>query len=77
METVGQLCVSFTVFNLLPLPPLSGQHILVAVLPQRRDTLRRAQPYFAVLLALLIATGVVVRLLAPAEAAIARVIWDG
>ena len=77
VETVGQLCVSFTVFNLLPLPPLSGQHILVAVLPQRRDTLRRAQPYFAVLLALLIATGVVARLLAPAEAAIARVIWDG
>lgn len=77
VETVGQLCVSFTVFNLLPLPLLSGQHILVAVLPQRRDTLRRAQPYFAVLLALLIATGVVARLLAPAEAAIARVIWDG
>ena len=77
VETVGQLSVSFTVFNLLPLPPLSGQHILVAVLPQRRDTLRRAQPYFAVLLALLIATGIVVRLLAPAEAAIARVIWDG
>jgi Zn-dependent protease len=77
VETVGQLCVSFTVFNLLPLPPLSGQHILVAALPQRRDTLRRAQPYFAVLLALLIATGVVARLLAPAEAAIARVIWDG
>jgi Zn-dependent protease len=77
VEIVGQLCVSFTVFNLLPLPPLTGQHILVAVLPQRRDPLRRAQPYFAVLLALLIATGVVARLLGPAEAAIARVIWDG
>ena len=77
VETVGQLCVSFTVFNLLPLPPLTGQHVLVALLPQRRDTLRRAQPYFAVGLTLLIATGVIVRLLVPTEAAIAYVISDG
>ena len=33
VETVGQLAVVFTVFNLLPLPPLTGQHLLVAVLP--------------------------------------------
>lgn len=77
VETVGQLVVSFTVFNLLPLPPLTGQHILVAVLPQKRDAFRRAQPYVAVLLALLIATGTAGRLLAPAESAIARVILDG
>jgi hypothetical protein len=49
----------------------------VAVLPRARDALRRTQPYFAALLALLIATGLVARLLAPAEAAIARVILDG
>jgi Zn-dependent protease len=77
VETVGQLCVSFTVFSLLPLPPLTGQHLLVAVLPRARDALRRTQPYFAALLALLIATGLVARLLAPAEAALARIILDG
>jgi Zn-dependent protease len=77
VETVGQLCVSFSVFNLLPLPPLSGQHLLVAALPRVRDTVRRAQPYFAVFLALLTATGVAARLVAPAGAAITRVIWDG
>lgn len=76
VETIGQLCVSFSVFNLLPLPPLSGQHLLVAALPRMRDQVRRAQPYFAVLLALLAATGVAGRLIAPAGAAITRVIWD-
>lgn len=74
VETVGQLCISFTLFNLLPLPPLTGQHLLVAVLPRARDTIRRAQPCFAVLLLLLIATGVVTRLLAPAEAVVARIL---
>jgi Zn-dependent protease len=72
VETVGQLCVSFTVFNLLPLPPLTGQHLLVAVMPRMRETIRRAQPYCAALLALLIATGVVTRLLDPIEMVIAR-----
>lgn len=74
VETVGQLCVSFTLFNLLPLPPLTGQHLLMAVLPRQRDAIRRVQPYCVVLLALLIASGVPARLLAPAERAVERVI---
>jgi Zn-dependent protease len=74
VETVAQLSISFTVFNLLPLPPLTGVHLLVAVVPSARDALRRAKPFLVVLLALLIATGIVTRLLDPAEAAIARVI---
>jgi Zn-dependent protease len=77
VETVAQLCVSFTAFNLLPLPPLTGQHLLVAALPSVRDALRRLRPYFAVLLLLLIASGVVTRLLIPVEAVVSRIIWDG
>ena len=77
VETAGQLCVTFTMFNVLPMPPLTGQHLLVAALPRTRDALRRMQPYFAALLALLIVTGAVTRLLGPAEAIIASVIWDG
>lgn len=77
VETVAQLCVSFTAFNLLPLPPLTGQHLLVAALPSARDTLRRLRPYFVVLLSLLIASGVVTRLLIPVEATVSRIIWDG
>jgi Zn-dependent protease len=77
IETLGQLCVSFTLLNLLPIPILTGQHLLVALLPNRSDTIRRLQPYAAVLLGLLIVTGVMGRLLAPAEAAVASVIFGG
>jgi Zn-dependent protease len=75
VEIVGQLCISFTLFNLLPLPPLTGAHLLMAILPRRRDLLRRAQPYLVALFAVAIVTGVVARLLAPAEVVIARVVF--
>lgn len=65
VETVGQLCVSFTLFNLLPIPPVTGQHFIVAALPRQRAAMRRVQPYCVVFLALLIAAGVPARLLAP------------
>jgi Zn-dependent protease len=74
VEIVGQLCSRFTVFNLLPLPLLTGVHILVAIMPRKRDVFRRTQPYFVVLLALLIVTGVVAGLLAPVETVVARVV---
>src|SRR5215469_10286388 len=41
VETAGQLCVMFTIFNVLPMPPLTGQHFLVAALPRTRDALNR------------------------------------
>jgi Zn-dependent protease len=41
VETLGQLCVSFTLFNLLPIPVLTGQHFLVALFPDRRDAFTR------------------------------------
>jgi Zn-dependent protease len=77
VETLGQLCASFTLFNLLPLPPLTGQHLLVAILPRRRDALRRLQPYIGALLVVLIVSGMATRLLAPAEAVLGRFILGG
>lgn len=74
VETITQLCVSFTLFNLLPLPPLTGAHLLAAVQPRRQAMIRRAGSYIAVPLALLIATGQVGRLLAPGEAVLTRII---
>jgi Zn-dependent protease len=67
VATLGQMCVSFTLFNLLPLPLLTGQHLLVAIQPRWRDTLTRCQPYAAVILALAVATGMPARLFAPAQ----------
>ena len=74
VETLGQLCISFTLFNLLPLPPLTGQHLLVAILPRFRDRIARSQVYAAVALALLIASGVAADILAPAQSFLTRVI---
>lgn len=73
VETAGQLCFSFTLFNLLPVPPLTGQHLLVAIMPRQRKALRHAQPYCMALLALLVATGLVARLLTPIAVAIQSV----
>jgi Zn-dependent protease len=64
VTTLGQLCVSFTLFNLLPLPVLTGEHLLVALAPSSRDRLTRIHTYAAVALALVIASGVATRLLA-------------
>src|ERR1019366_2969449 len=59
-------CVSFTLFNLLPLPVLTGQHLLVALAPGWRDGLTRIRTYAAVVLALLVVSGMAARLIAAA-----------
>jgi Zn-dependent protease len=74
VTVLGQLCCSFTVFNLLPLPMLSGQHLLVAAVPGKRELIAKAQPFAAVLLALVIVTGWAGRLLDPAVAGVGRVL---
>jgi Zn-dependent protease len=75
IETLGQLCVSFTLFNLLPLPVLTGQHLLVSALPDWRKPIARVQIHVTVALALLVASGLAGRLLALPESFVARVIF--
>ena len=65
IETTGQLSLWFALVNLLPVPCLTGGHLLTAIRPQWRDGLARSRPYVAVLLAILAATGLVSALLAP------------
>jgi Zn-dependent protease len=65
VETLTQLCLTFALFNLLPVPPLTGQHWLVAIQPAWREAVTRLQLWFVVPLALLIGGGVAARLLAP------------
>jgi len=62
VATARPLCVAFALFNLLPLPPLTGGLLLHAVLPGLGAALRRAQPFVAALLALLMATALATRL---------------
>jgi Zn-dependent protease len=72
IETIGELSLWFAFVNVLPLPPLTGSHLLVAIAPQWRDPLRRSQPYAAALLAVLAVAGVFTRLLGPVYAVLAR-----
>jgi Zn-dependent protease len=55
----------FALINLLPLPPLTGAHLLTAINPAWRDVARKLQPYSAVAIIVLAVTGVLARLLGP------------
>jgi len=57
IEVIGELSVWFALVNVLPLPCLTGGHLLVALVPQWRDALQRSQLYVGILLTALAATG--------------------
>jgi Zn-dependent protease len=71
IETTGQLSLWFALFNLLPVPCLTGSHLLVIVMPQWRDAIRKLQPFAAVLLAVLAVTGLITASLAPVHRVLA------
>ena len=66
VEMTGTLSVWFALLNLLPVPSLTGSHLLMIAMPQRGNWIAKLQPFAAVLLAVLAATGWVTGLLAPA-----------
>jgi Zn-dependent protease len=74
IETVGQLSVWFALVNLLPVPCLTGGHLLAAVMPQWRDHLRRSQLYAAIALTVLAALGIVTSALGGATRALSRIV---
>ena len=77
METVNQLAVSFAVFNLLPLPPLTGQHLLAILWPESAPLFRRAQMWMAAPMGLLVAFGAIDWLLAPVTGVVGRIVLGG
>jgi Zn-dependent protease len=66
VEMTGKLSVWFALLNLLPVPSLTGSHLLMIAMPQWGHWIAKLQPFVAVLLAVLAATGWVTGLLAPA-----------
>jgi Zn-dependent protease len=74
IETFGELGLWFALVNVVPLPPLTGSHLLVAIAPRWRDPLRRSRPYAAVLIAVLAVAGIVTRVLGPVYAVLARAV---
>jgi Zn-dependent protease len=74
IETIGQLSLWFALFNLLPLPPLTGAHVITAMVPAWRAVIAKWQIYAAVVLAVIAATGAFAIALGPAYRPIAPAI---
>lgn len=62
----------FAAFNVLPLPPLTGMHLVIAVRPGLAATLNKYSLYAAIALAVLLIAGVVQPLLQPVRDALAH-----
>jgi Zn-dependent protease len=75
VETVGQLSVWFALFNLLPIPPLTGAHLLTALMPGWDKFLRKIAPYTGLALAVVAATGWFAKVLGPWDRAISRLLF--
>ena len=65
IELIGQLSVWFALINVLPLPPLTGAHLLAAAVPASDEAIRKIAPYAGLVLAAVAATGVFVKTLGP------------
>ena len=66
-----EMCIWFAAFNLLPLPPLTGMHLIVAVRPSLAKTLTKYSLYAAIALTVLLVAGVVQPALQPVRDAVA------
>ena len=66
IQTIIELGLWFALCGLLPLPPLAGGHLLVALVPQLRERLPGVQLPLGLIMAAVVTTGVVTRLLDPA-----------
>ena len=66
-----EMCTWFAAFNLLPLPPLTGMHLIVAVRPSLAPTLTKHSLHAAIALAALLVAGVVQPVLQPVRDAAA------
>lgn len=74
LRVAAQLCIWFALFNLLPIPPLTGGHLLATI---KIRVPNRAYWVFAIGLMAAAATGIVRQLLAPGYALLAPLISGG
>jgi Zn-dependent protease len=66
IQTIIEVGLWFALLGLLPLPPLMGGHFLVAAVPKLRERLPGIQLFLGLIVAALVATGAVNRVLDPA-----------
>jgi Zn-dependent protease len=66
IEIIGELSGWFALINILPLPPLTGAHLLGVAAPAYGKVIGKIAPYAGPALAVVAATGVFTEVLAPA-----------
>jgi Zn-dependent protease len=66
IQIIGEQSAWFALINILPLPPLTGAHLLAVAAPSYGKVIARIAPYSGVVLALVAATGVFTKVLGPA-----------
>jgi Zn-dependent protease len=77
IEITGELSVWFALVNMLPLPPLTGAHLLAIFTPKRSKAITGIAPYAGLVLALAAATGIVTRAVGPGYPTLARLVFGG
>lgn len=65
INTTARIGVYFVAFNLLPLPPLTGGYLWMAIVPQRWGMFGRYRLYLVVLMAIFVFTGAAASLVSP------------
>ena len=77
IEIIGELSAWFALINVLPLPPLTGVHLLVAAVPAWDKVIPRIAPYAGIVLAVVAATGVFGKTLGPAYRILRELVLGG
>jgi Zn-dependent protease len=77
IEITGQLSVWFALINLLPLPPLTGAHLVAAAMPAWGKVMRRYETHAGIALAIVAITGILTKGLEPAYRFVAATLLGG
>jgi Zn-dependent protease len=71
IEIIGDMSAWFVVINILPIPPLTGAHLLAVAAPTYGKIIAETVPYAGPVLAAVAATGVFTNVLGPAYGVLA------
>jgi Zn-dependent protease len=74
IRTMIEVGVNFAALSIVPIPPLAGGQLLVAVLPKLADRIPRAQLFVGLILAVLVTTGIMMPVLDPAVQVLSRLL---
>jgi Zn-dependent protease len=77
IEIIGELSAWFALANILPLPPLTGAHLLAIAAPTYHKVTVKIAAYAGVALALVAATGAFAKILGPGYRILVRLVLGG